>query len=240
MTDNTNKLNTQYNFAIPTTQEEREKIILLAVKMLTEKEGGNITLNQLLSYVDNNLNNLSNEVSQALINKSNVGHNHDDRYYTENEINSKVNELKSDLGGKINYTDSLSLEEIMASTPPIDLDIGIPKASALKTFSDNISNQINNIAVIPTYSYIDLGSDSSSNEDYFKKWINKIWTTHKDKVGNPIFAKVRPNSEGIVIGHIYNTETSKVKYAGFLYIPDNASMFLFGYTNIDKWYYQQK
>ena len=105
MVDNTNKLNTQYNFAIPTTQEEREKIILLAVKMLTEKEGGNITLNQLLSYVDNNLNNLSNEVAQALINKSNNGHNHDDRYYTEDEVNTKVNELKSDLNSKANLTD---------------------------------------------------------------------------------------------------------------------------------------
>lgn len=105
MVDNTNKLNTQYNFAIPTTQEEREKIILLAVKMLTEKEGGNITLNQLLSYVDNNLNNLSNEVAQALINKSNNGHNHDDRYYTEDEVNTKVNQLKSDLDNKANLSD---------------------------------------------------------------------------------------------------------------------------------------
>ena len=97
MAENTNKLNTQLNFAIPTTQEEREKIIFLAVKILTEKEGGNITLNQLLSYVDDNLNNLSNEVAQALINKSDDGHNHDDRYYTEDEVNTKVNQLKSDL-----------------------------------------------------------------------------------------------------------------------------------------------
>lgn len=57
-------------------------------------------------------------------------HNHDDRYYTEDEINTKVNELKSDLVAK---SDSLSLEEIMASTPPIDLDVAIPKASALKS-----------------------------------------------------------------------------------------------------------
>ena len=135
MVDNTNKLNTQYNFAIPTTQEEREKIILLAVKMLTEKEGGNITLNQLLSYVDNNLNNLSNEVAQALINKSNNGHNHDDRYYTEDEVNTKVSQLKSDLVAK---NSMLSYEEIMASTPPIDLDIGIPKANAIKEIGGRI------------------------------------------------------------------------------------------------------
>lgn len=59
-------------------------------------------------------------------------HNHDDRYYTEDEVNTKVNQLKSDLVAKSNM---LSYEEIMASTPHIDLDVGIPKASALKESS---------------------------------------------------------------------------------------------------------
>ena len=144
MADNTNRLNTQLNFAIPTTQEERDKIIFLAVKTLTEKEGGNITLNQILSYVDDNLNNLSDEVAKALINKSNNGHTHDDRYYTEDEINTKVNQLNSDLNNNVNElnntlvakTSMLSYEEIMASTPPIDLDVGIPKASAIKDISE--------------------------------------------------------------------------------------------------------
>lgn len=72
MADNKNKLNTQLNFAIPTTQEERDKIILLSVKMLAEKEGGNITLNQLLSYVDNNLNNLSNYINSRIDNIASV------------------------------------------------------------------------------------------------------------------------------------------------------------------------
>ena len=128
MAENTNKLNTQLNFAIPTTQEEREKIIFLAVKILTEKEGGNITLNQLLSYVDDNLNNLSNEVAQALINKSDDGHNHDDRYYTEDEVNTKVNQLKSDLDSKANNNDvgiDLLWEKDLSSFEPqtISLDL---------------------------------------------------------------------------------------------------------------------
>lgn len=139
MVDNTNKLNTQYNFAIPTTQEEREKIILLAVKMLTEKEGGNITLNQLLSYVDNNLNNLSNEVAQALINKSNNGHNHDDRYYTEDEVNTKVNQLKSDLVAKSDVL--TTLKQIQETT---DLTGKIAGASALKETVTGINIVSNN------------------------------------------------------------------------------------------------
>ena len=51
---------------------------------------------------------------------------------------TKVNQLKSDLDTKVKYTDSLTYEEIMASTPPIDLDVGIPKASALKEIGGRI------------------------------------------------------------------------------------------------------
>lgn len=48
---------------------------------------------------------------------------------SQKAVSDEFNQLKSDLVAKANM---LSYEEIMASTPPIDLDIGIPKASALK------------------------------------------------------------------------------------------------------------
>lgn len=47
------KLDTKQNFSIPSSESERDKILLLAVKELAEKVGGNITLNQLLSKTDN-------------------------------------------------------------------------------------------------------------------------------------------------------------------------------------------
>ena len=47
------------------------------------------------------------------------------------------------LDTKVNYTDSLTYEEIMASTPPVDLDLAVTKASALKT----IATQIDGIVV---------------------------------------------------------------------------------------------
>lgn len=47
------KLDTKQNFSIPSSDSDRDKIILLAVKVLAEKEGGNITLNQLLAKIDN-------------------------------------------------------------------------------------------------------------------------------------------------------------------------------------------
>lgn len=46
------KLNTKQNFSIPSSDSERDKIILLAVKEFAEKVGGNVTLKQILSYAD--------------------------------------------------------------------------------------------------------------------------------------------------------------------------------------------
>lgn len=46
------KLDTKQNFSIPTSESERDKIILLAVKVLSETVGGNVTLNQILGYAD--------------------------------------------------------------------------------------------------------------------------------------------------------------------------------------------
>ena len=56
------KLDTKQNFSIPSTESERDKIILLAVKVLAEKEGGNVTLKQILSYADDINNTLTSRI----------------------------------------------------------------------------------------------------------------------------------------------------------------------------------
>lgn len=56
------KLDTKQNFSIPTSESERDKIILLAVKVLSETVGGNITLNQILSYADDIYNTLTSRI----------------------------------------------------------------------------------------------------------------------------------------------------------------------------------
>ena len=129
----------------------------------------------------------------------------------------------------------LSYEEIMASTPPIDLDVGIPKASAIKTITNNINNQILDIEGIPLYSFESLGVAPDNNENFFKAWINKIKTSHSEKLDKPIIAKVSPNVNGIVVGHIYNDGN----YSAFLYIPvsNTGNIFFFGYYE-SNWIYR--
>ena len=46
--------------------------------------------------------------------------------------------VQSSLDTKINKTDSLTYEEIMASTPPVDLDLAVAKASAVKQIGGRI------------------------------------------------------------------------------------------------------
>lgn len=57
-----------------------------------------------------------------------------------------VDNAKEDVTGlldtKINKTDALTYEEIMASTPPVDLDLAVAKASALKTIATQIDGII--------------------------------------------------------------------------------------------------
>ena len=56
---------------------------------------------------------------------------------SQKAVSDEFNQLKSDLVAK---SSMLSYEEIMASTPIIDLDVGIPKASAVKTLGSNQEN----------------------------------------------------------------------------------------------------
>lgn len=57
------KLDTKQNFSIPSSDSERDKILLLAVKEFAEKEGGNVTLKQILSYADDIYNTLTSRIN---------------------------------------------------------------------------------------------------------------------------------------------------------------------------------
>ena len=52
---------------------------------------------------------------------------------TQTIVDNAKEEVTGLLDTKINKTDALTYEEIMASTPPVDLDLAVAKASALKT-----------------------------------------------------------------------------------------------------------
>ena len=145
---------------------------------------------------------------------------------SQKAVSDEFNQLKSDLVAK---SSMLSYEEIMASTPPIDLNVAIPKASAIKTITYNFNNTINEITGLPTYSVGDLGT-SINDEDFFKAWINKIYTSHRDKLGKPIIARVIPNSTGVVFGHAYPNHQTPT-YAGFIYIAYGSGVYYFGYND---------
>ena len=62
---------------------------------------------------------------------------------TQTIVDNAKGDVEGLLDTKINKTDALTYEEIMASTPPVDLDLAVAKASALKT----IATQIDGIVV---------------------------------------------------------------------------------------------
>lgn len=71
---------------------------------------------------------------------------------SQKAVSDELSQLKSDLDNNVNELNNtlvakasmLSYEEIMASTPPIDLDIGIPKASAITTLLNIVPKGIFN------------------------------------------------------------------------------------------------
>ena len=134
--------------------------------------------------------------------------------------------VQSVLDTKVNHTDSLTYEEIMATT---DLTNKVASANSVKS----IKNMIVDIKGVPFYNYEQIGAGTDT-EAYFKAWLNKIYTDHKDVLGCPIIAHVQPTNEGIVIGYIYRDTLS---YAGFVYIK-YSYVHTFGYNN-GTWYYRQ-
>lgn len=132
---------------------------------------------------------------------------------------------------------SLSYEEIMATNPEPDLSGKVASANALKTYSNNMNERFQKLYSVPYLSYESLGG-STDSETYFKAWISHIFNNYKYVLGNPIVAKVNPNSDGICIGLIYNSLL--LDYASFIYIPIdyNSKIYKFGY-NDKTWYFVQ-
>lgn len=69
---------------------------------------------------------------------------------TQTIVDNAKEDVEGLLDTKVNKTDALTYEEIMASTPPVDLDLAVAKASAIKTIESVKkpkiigSNKINN------------------------------------------------------------------------------------------------
>ena len=143
-------------------------------------------------------------------------------------LNTKADKtyVDGELAKKVNYSDSLSYEEIMATT---DLTNKVASANSVKS----IKNMIVDIKGVPFYNFEQIGVGIDT-ETYFKAWLNKIFTDHKDVLEHPIIAHVQPNSSGVVIGSIYRDTLS---YAGFVYIQ-YGFVCTFGYNN-GTWYYQR-
>lgn len=159
---------------------------------------------------------------------------------TQTIVDNAKEEVTGLLDTKVDYTDSLTYEEIMATNPMPDLTNKIASATSVQTLGNNIYGQIANICGIPSYSYTGLGSDHT-NEDFLKKWLNKVWTDHHSVVDKPVYALVVPNSRGVVVGTIYNNtdDGSKIKYADFILFKD-SHIYAFGYSDTDVWYYSEK
>lgn len=58
-------------------------------------------------------------VDNKLANKSNVGHTHDDRYYTETEINDKLNAINDKIGALLGANDALVFKGIIDGEHPL-------------------------------------------------------------------------------------------------------------------------
>lgn len=58
-------------------------------------------------------------VDNKLTNKSNVGHTHDDRYYTESEINDKLKAIDNKIGALLGANDALVFKGIIDSDHPL-------------------------------------------------------------------------------------------------------------------------
>ena len=142
-------------------------------------------------------------------------------------LNTKADKtyVDGELAKKVNYSDSLTYEEIMATT---DLTNKVSSANSVKS----IKNMIGDIKGVPYYDYEQIGAGTNT-EAFFKAWLNKIFTDHKDVLGCPIIASVKPNSEGVAIGYIYKGTLS---YASFVYIQYGA-VYTFGYSN-GEWYFR--
>lgn len=87
------------------------------------------------------------------------------------DTKADVTYMNGELAKKVNYSDSLTYEEIMATTPPLDLDVAIPKASALKS-------------LIKVQEFTGTTDSNGRIENYFTKFINAFCVS-------PVFGAIK-------------------------------------------------
>lgn len=151
-------------------------------------------------------------------------HNHDDRYYTEDEVNTKVNELKNTIVAKENM---LSYEEIMASTPPIDLDVGIPKASVLKSLKESLSDFS---ALVSNY-----GIYGVRNIDDLYSYPRGEGILHFSSFSNTFSTGTLPFSDGHLLSLVWRNTDAGGGIITQLAIEDNDTIIKIRSYNISSW-----
>ena len=112
------------------------------------------------------------------------------------DTKADVTYVDGELAKKVNYTDSLSYEEIMATTPAISLDVAVPKASAVKYIDTVLSTKL--------YYVGDLVSIAN-----IKEWVVE------NKPSVPWVAYAGSDANSVVLGTPFNRYSNG--YVGFIY-----------------------
>ena len=80
------------------------------------------------------------DVTASLAEKSDIGHTHDDRYYTENEINDKLKAINDKIGALLGANDALVFKGIIDEKHPLpttDYEVGHTyRVNAAGTYAD--------------------------------------------------------------------------------------------------------
>ena len=169
---------------------------------LTEEEINSILTNyatkkELTGYTtDSEFTALSNTVSQkantsALNGYSTTGHNHDDRYYTEGEVDNKVNTLSNRITTVENYTVPDARNKVLwigTSIPAGDIQHGNNGTTQSTTTNLGSNNYPKMVADALGFNLYNNARGSSfvcfypPNEDGTANWAGKDWSEYSSEV----------------------------------------------------------
>ena len=139
-----------------------ENLATLNIHKLTQEQynrellAGNIDENALYFTTDDkqgqidSINETLSEIQEELDGKSDEGHNHDDLYYTESEIDSKISTLSSSISGKADKKTTLS-------------GYGITDAYTKTEINTKVDNLTSNIDSKADVSYTTIGFKNSTS-----------------------------------------------------------------------------
>ena len=117
--------------------------------------------------------------------------------------------VQGGLDTKINKTDALTYEEIMASTPPVDLDLAVAKASAVKKVINSFSKRVIYAGDLKTKAAI-------------KDWVVR------NKPGSPWVASASDEACSTVLGTIFNDyQGGYVAFIDFNYFSSSIEIYKF-------------